>query len=266
MRRILLTVAYDGTEYHGWQLQENGNTVEAELNNAIKRLTGEELEVIGASRTDAGVHALCNRAVFDTDSSIPDKRFYAALNSYLPNDIRVISSKQVDDNWHPRKCKTHKTYEYRIMCGDVENPLTSRFAWHIRGGLNVENMQRAAKSFIGEHDFTSFCSVKGTALSNIREIIDCQIIIDKSPFFSINGGKEIFAYGGKLIEGGLVLRITGTGFLYNMVRIIAGTLVGVGMGRIDKNNILNIIAAKDRTYAGQTAPPRGLTLVNIEDV
>lgn len=306
MRRILLIVAYDGTEYHGWQIQENGNTIEGELNRAIFKLTGEVIEVIGASRTDAGVHGLCNRAVFDTASTIPAERFCVALNTYLPNDIRVISSKQVADDWHPRKCATHKTYEYRIDCGDTENPLISRYAWHIRSRLNIENMKKGASFLVGEHDFTSFCSVKGKALSNVREIIKCEVICKRRTLYGIGGedraveksvstnaGKE-FAYenigkesigsdkgkkpvldnagnslldnDGKLVSGEIVIRITGNGFLYNMVRIITGTLVQVGMGKFTPEDIKKMIEAEDRCTAGQTAPPMGLTLVKIEDV
>ncbi len=267
MRRILLIVAYDGTEYHGWQIQENGNTIEGELNRAIFKLTGEVIEVIGASRTDAGVHGLCNRAVFDTASTIPAERFYAALNTYLPNDIRVISSKQVADDWHPRKCATHKTYEYRIDCGDTENPLISRYAWHIRSRLNIENMKKGASFFVGEHDFTSFCSVKGTALSNVREIIKCEVICKRRTLYGIGGeDRAMFNNDGKLVSGEIVIRITGNGFLYNMVRIITGTLVQVGMGKFTPEDIKKMIEAEDRCTAGQTAPPMGLTLVKIEDV
>ncbi len=267
MRRILLIVAYDGTEYHGWQIQENGNTIEGELNRAIFKLTGEVIEVIGASRTDAGVHGLCNRAVFDTASTIPAERFCAALNTYLPNDIRVISSKQVADDWHPRKCATHKTYEYRIDCGDTENPLISRYAWHIRSRLNIENMKKGASFLVGEHDFTSFCSVKGTALSNVREIIKCEVICKRRTLYGIGGeDRAMFNNDGKLVSGEIVIRITGNGFLYNMVRIITGTLVQVGMGKFTPEDIKKMIEAEDRCTAGQTAPPMGLTLVKIEDV
>ena len=265
MRRILIVVAYDGTNYHGWQVQDNGNTIEGELNRAISTLTGEVIEVIGASRTDSGVHGLCNRAVFDTASTIPAERFYAAINSNLPDDIRVISSKEVHADWHPRKCKTYKTYEYCIDCGDVANPLASRYSWHVRGPLNLTNMQESAKFLLGEHDFTSFCSVNGTALTNVREIFSIDINVNgrgwsTNPDMHIDGGEQI------IDDGKITIRVTGNGFLYNMVRIIAGTLVHAGMGRFQAAEIANILEALDRTKAGPTAPPQGLTLVHIKDV
>ena len=246
MPRILLTVAYDGTEYHGWQIQDNGDTIEGELNRAIEQLTGEVTEVIGASRTDSGVHGLCNRAVFDTKSTIPPERFYAALNTYLPDDIRVMSSCEVADDWHPRKRTTHKTYEYRIECSDVANPLRARYVWHMKGPLDVDKMKEAAKRLLGEHDFTTFCSVNGTALTNVRTIIDIDVSVEE--------------------YGEIVIRVKGNGFLYNMVRIIAGTLVHVGMGRFTPDDVAAMLEAKDRTKGGPTAPPQGLTLVKIEDV
>ena len=210
MRRILLTVAYDGTDYHGWQIQNNGRTIEGELNRAIRELTGEVIEVIGASRTDAGVHGLCNRAVFDTDSTIPADRFYAAINTFLPDDIRVTKSMEVDIHWHPRKVSTHKTYEYVIDNEEVANPKLIRYSWHVRGNLSIEKMNEAAGYLKGEHDFTSFCCVNGNALTNVRTIIDIGVY------------KK---------DNLVTIRVTGNGFLYNMVRIIAGTLVNVGLGR-----------------------------------
>jgi len=265
MRRILIVVAYDGTAYHGWQIQDNGDTIEGELNKAISSLTGETIEVIGASRTDSGVHGLCNRAVFDTESSIPAEKFCAAINSKLPDDIRVISSKQVADDWHPRKCTTHKTYEYCIDCGDVASPLMTRYSWHVRGPLNITNMQESARHLLGEHDFTSFCSVNGTALSNVREIFSIEVEIsnklaDSDMITHIEGG-ELFLDSGKIL-----IRVTGNGFLYNMVRIIAGTLVHAGMGKFSQSDIARMLAACDRTKAGPTAPPQGLTLVHIKDI
>ena len=245
MRRILLTVAYDGTEYHGWQVQDNGPTIEGELNRAIEELTGSVTEVIGASRTDAGVHGLCNRAVFDTESTIPADRFYAALNTVLPHDIRVTSSAEVPEDWHPRKVHTHKTYEYHIDRSEVANPLRERYTWNVWGDLDTERMREAAAYLIGEHDFTSFCAAASPVEDKVREIIAIDIT---------EHGQE------------LIIRIKGTGFLYNMVRIIAGTLVAVGQGKLEPERMADILSACDRTKAGQTAPAKGLTLVSIEDV
>ena len=212
MRRILLTVAYDGTEYHGWQLQDNGPTIEGELNRAIEELTGTVTEVIGASRTDAGVHGKGNRAVFDTESTIPAERFTAAINAFLPRDIRVMNSREVAIDWHPRKVKTIKTYEYRIDRGIIPDPLRVRYTWNVWGELDIDAMRKAAGHLVGEHDFTSFCAAASPVEDKTREII--SIDIEENPSAS----------GGGIPSEELIIRVKGYGFLYNMVRIIAGTL------------------------------------------
>ena len=244
MRRILLTVAYDGTEYHGWQVQEGVRTVEGELNRAIQELTGSVTEVIGASRTDAGVHGLCNRAVFDTESTIPADRFMPGINTFLPHDIRVTSSKEVAEDWHPRKVSTYKTYEYRIDRGEVPNPLRDRYTWNVWGELDIEMMREAAAYLVGTHDFTSFCAAASPVEDKVREIIAIDIN---------EHGQE------------LSIRVKGNGFLYNMVRIIVGTLIAVGQKKLEPERMQEILDAADRTRAGQTAPAKGLTLVLIED-
>jgi len=219
------------------------------------------------SRTDAGVHGLCNRAVFDTDSTIPPDKFAPAINSYLPDDIRVIRSCQVDKEWHPRKCATHKSYEYKIDCGDIANPLNSRYSWYVRGPIDIEAMKESAKYLIGEHDFTSFSSVNGTALSNVRRIISLDIEVSgRNSKGIIADNAPVYEENGKLREGMVTIRIKGNGFLYNMVRIIAGTLYAVACGRYTTDSVGDILLAQDRRKAGPTAPPMGLTLVNIEDI
>lgn len=241
--RILLVVAYDGTDYHGWQVQDNAKTIEGEINAALTKLTGEPVEVIGASRTDAGVHGLCNLAVFDSSMSIPPEKYAYALNSMLPDDIRIRESMQVEDDFHPRKRKTAKTYRYAIDCEAIANPLKTRYAYHTYGKLDIELMSQGARYLVGEHDYTSFCSVNGTALSNVREIYDIKVYGKKSDIY---------------------IEVTGGGFLYNMVRIIAGTLMEVGRGRISPKEVKDILEAKDRTKAGPTAPACGLTLLRID--
>jgi tRNA pseudouridine38-40 synthase len=245
MRRILLTVAYDGTEYHGWQVQEGVTTIEGELNRAIGELTGVVTEVIGASRTDAGVHGRCNRAVFDTESTIPADRFSAAINTFLPHDIRVTSSAEVAADWHPRKVLTYKTYEYHIDRSEIYDPLRERYTWNVWGELDLEKMREAAAYLTGEHDFTSFCAAASPVEDKVREIISIDIL---------EHGREV------------IIRVKGTGFLYNMVRIIAGTLVAVGQGKTEPEQMAEILDARDRSKAGQTAPAKGLVLVLIEDV
>lgn len=243
MKRILLVVAYDGTNYHGWQYQDNGVTIEGELNRALSELLNRHVEVIGASRTDAGVHGLCNLAVFDSEMNIPPEKYAYALNSKLPMDIRIRKSMEVEEDFHPRKRKTSKTYRYAIDCEEFANPLKTRYAFHTYPGLDVERMHSAAQVLIGEHDFTSFCSVNGTALSNIRTIDSIKVVKKDSDIY---------------------IDVTGGGFLYNMVRIIAGTLIEAGRGKIDTDQMSQILKAKDRTKAGPTAPACGLTLMNID--
>ena len=204
MRRIKLIVAYDGTEYSGWQIQPEAPTIEMYLDKAIHELTGENVHVTGASRTDAGVHAYGNVAVFDTESTIPGDRFTFALNRFLPDSIVIQDSWEVSVDFHPRHCNTRKTYEYRILNTAVPLPQKT-----------------------------------------VRTIYSLEVLQE---------GSEI------------IIRIKGNGFLYNMVRIITGTLIQVGKGRFKPEYVKQMLEAKDRTVAGQTAPPQGLTLVGIEYV
>ena len=243
VRRIMLTVAYDGTNYNGWQVQPNGNTIEGQLNRALYDLLGEEIAVIGASRTDAGVHALCNMAVFDTESRIAPEKIAPALNARLPEDIRIQASGQVADDFHPRHCNTRKTYEYRIYMGKYENPIGRQYAHFVYVPLDVEKMQQAADYLVGEHDFKSFCVAKAQVLTTVRTIY--EIKVEKSGSY-------------------LTIRVTGNGFLFNMVRIIAGTLLEVGRGNLKPEQMQVILEAKDRQVAGPTAPARGLTLVDFQ--
>lgn len=242
MKRIRLTVAYDGTAYHGWQVQNNGETIESVLNRELSALLKEEIVVVGASRTDSGVHALGNVAVFDTESRIPAEKISYALNQRLPSDIRIQKSEQVADDFHPRKVNGRKTYEYRILNREFELPSMRLNSYFFHGKLNVDHMQQAAKYFLGEHDFRSFCSVHTQAEDTVRTIYSLDVMRD-----------------GECI----VIRVCGSGFLYNMVRIIAGTLIQVGLGKIAPAEIPSILAARDRKASGPTAPAHGLTLVSL---
>ena len=252
-RRILLRVAYDGTNYHGWQLQSNAATIEGELNRALRALTGEEIVVTGASRTDAGVHALGNVAVFDTTSRIPAEKFSYALNQRLPEDMVIQSSKQVADDFHPRHCDCRKTYEYDILNRTFPLPAYRNTAYFLYGTLNIEAMRRACQAFLGEHDFASFCAAGAQVQTTVRTIYSLEV--ECRPLTEANVGSA---------DQLLTIRVKGNGFLYNMVRIIAGTLVEVGRGHIKPEEVAGIIAAKDRAKAGPTAPARGLRLVEIE--
>ena len=243
MRRVKLTVAYDGTDYCGWQIQPNGITVEEVLNREIGGLTGEEIRVIGASRTDSGVHALGNVAVFDTKSRIPPERFSYAVNQRMPEDIVIVKSEEVPSDWHPRYQEVIiKTYEYHIYNGAAPNPLKRRTAAFVSFPLDVERMREGAVFLTGEHDFASFCNVRTNTADTVRIIYRIQI--DR-----------------KTDE--IVIRITGNGFLYNMVRIIAGTLIRVGRGFYEPQKVREILEAGKRTEAGVTAPPQGLVLTEI---
>ncbi len=239
----MLTVAYDGTVYCGWQYQEGRPTIEGELNKAIENLTGERVEVIGASRTDAGVHALCNLAVFDTESSIPGEKFCYALNAHLPEDIRVVASAEVTADFHPRKVATRKTYEYRILNRDLPDPVRRLYTYFSYGPIDVTRMQEAAVYLEGEHDFASFCSPATQALTTVRTVYKVEV---------------------ERVEDEIRIRVCGNGFLYNMVRIIAGTLLEVGRGRLAPEDIPAILEKKDRQAAGPTAPAHGLMLIRYE--
>ena len=279
MRRILLRIAYDGTDYVGWQKQDNGTAVEEVLNNALGELTGEDIAVIGASRTDSGVHAMDNVAVFDTGSRIPADKFCLALNRYLPNDIVIQSSCEVEPDFHPRYRECRKTYEYSVYNAIVPNPLMNRYTYFVHHFLDIDAMNRAAGYLTGEHDFASFCSAGAQVKTTVREIFSIECIR-----YPVNEEQAVYAQCDIKLNVGeqadkeriadgtaqrsfdackIVIRITGSGFLYNMVRIIAGTLIQIGQGMYPPDKMKDIIEACDRTQAGPTAPPQGLTLKRI---
>ncbi|MBO8158073.1 tRNA pseudouridine(38-40) synthase TruA [Thermosyntropha sp.] len=243
MKRIKLVIEYDGTNYHGFQVQNNAHTVQAELGQAILKLTGERVSVISAGRTDAGVHALGQVVVFSTSSTIPVDKWKPALNSVLPRDIRVLQSSTVDENFHPRFSAIKKTYRYIIYRQEEGAVFYRNYAWINAEKLNIEEMRKAAHFILGRHDFRSFCS-SGSAVKNFERTVTRLDIEEKKPF--------------------LILEIEADGFLYNMVRIIVGTLVEVGKGTYSSEYVKEIIESKDRNKAGATAPPQGLYLVKVE--
>lgn len=242
-KRVRLKVAYDGTAYCGWQVQPNGITVEEVLNKAISKLTGEDIHVIGASRTDSGVHALGNVAVFDTVSTIPAERMSYALNRILPSDIVITMSDEVEMSWHPRyQDQIRKTYQYHIVNAKVENPLKRQYSAFVSYPLDLGRMKQGAQYLIGEHDFASFCNVRTNVEDTVREVYRIDLW---------QQGEDI------------TIEIEGNGFLYNMVRIIVGTLIRVGRGFYDPEKVKEILDAEKRTEAGITAPPQGLILKEI---
>ncbi len=244
MKRVKLVVAYDGTNYCGWQLQPNGITIEEVLNKALSDLLREPIAIIGASRTDSGVHAKGNVAVFDTESRIPADKICFALNQRLPEDIRIQASREVPLDWHPRKQNCIKTYEYKILNQKIDMPVGRLYAHFCYFDLDLEKMRQAASYLIGEHDFKSFCTIRSQAEETVRTIYNLTLEKDR--------------------EGLITMRISGSGFLYNMVRIIAGTLLKVGMGVYPPEQVEKILDARDRQAAGGTAPAKGLTLVSME--
>ena len=207
--RVKMIVAYDGTNYKGWQVQPNGITIEEVLNKNLSNLLGEQIVVSGASRTDSGVHSLGNIAVFDTNTRMPADKIAFALNQRLPEDIVVQGSCEVEDGWHPRYQNSRKTYEYRILNRTFRMPTRRLDTYFYHYPLDVEKMKKAASYLEGEHDFKSFCAIGAQVKTTVRTIYACDV--EK--------------------EGDIItIRVTGNGFLYNMVRIIAGTLVQVGGG------------------------------------
>lgn len=243
MRRIKLVVAYDGTNYHGWQIQPNKITVEEVVNRELSHLFGEPIKVIGASRTDSGVHSFGNVAVFDTVARIPAEKVCYALNQRLPEDIRIQSSMEVPLDFHPRHCNSKKTYRYSILNCTIPMPTQRLYSHFFYVPFDIEKMQEATKHLIGTHDFKSFCSSKTTVEDTVRTIYDLKV---------------------SKTDHMVDIVVTGSGFLYNMVRIIAGTLMQVGIGAMKPEDMVSILEKCDRSSAGPTAPAKGLTLVKIE--
>ncbi len=242
MKRVMLTIAYDGTNYCGWQIQINGITVEEVLNRCLCELTGEQIAVIGASRTDSGVHALGNVAVFDTESNIPADKFSYALNQRLPEDIRIQESREVPAEFHPRYGNSVKTYRYQILNRRHPIPTLRLYTDFEFMPLDLEKMRKACMYLTGEHDFKSFCSLRTQIRTTVRTIYRLEL------------EKE---------QDLITMTVSGNGFLYNMVRIIAGTLIKIGLGVYPPEHMKEILDAKDRMAAGPKAPARGLTLMEI---
>jgi tRNA pseudouridine38-40 synthase len=240
--RILLTVAYRGSRYCGWQWQENGPSIQQELETALEKALGTFVRITGASRTDAGVHALCQRAQFDTDSRIPPERYPFVLNRFLPEDIRVIAGQQVDDHFHARFMADHKVYTYRIHNAPVASAIKYDTTAHVPVHLDETKMQDAVQCLIGTHDFAAFVASGGSQKTTVRTLYSASVTRE---------GEEI------------TFTVSGNAFLYNMVRIIAGTLMEVGTGKREPGAIAKAIETRDRLALGQTAPAKGLTLMRV---
>lgn len=243
MKRVRLIISYDGTNYCGWQIQKNGITVEEIINRELSSLLKEDIAVIGASRTDSGVHAVANVAVFDTDTKIPAEKISFALNQRLPDDIRIQKSEEVPQDFHPRYCNSTKTYEYKILNRRFPDPLNRLYTHFVYLPLDVDKMKKAAEYIVGEHDFASFCSAGSQVKTTVRTV------------YTLDVSKE---------NDIISIKISGNGFLYNMVRIIVGTLLKVGLSVYPPEHVKEILDSKDRYMAGPKAPARGLTLIGIE--
>src|SRR5574344_2012045 len=226
MKRVFMKIAYDGTNYCGWQMQINGITVEEVINRELSALLNENILVIGASRTDSGVHAIGNVAVFDTETKIPANKICYALNQRLPQDIRIQESFEVSSDFHPRYCNTTKTYEYKILNARFPMPMERLYSHFVFMPLDTEKMKEATQYIVGEHDFKSFCSSR----SQVENTVRCV--------YSLNISKE---------KDMIHITISGNGFLYNMVRIIVGTLIKVGLGVYPPEHVKEIVEAMDRS-------------------
>ncbi len=242
MKRILLTLSYDGTAYHGWQIQPNAVTIQETVQNALFKLLGTPYGVTGCSRTDAGVHAREFCCHIDCDDNIPDAAFLRGLNSLLPPDIAVTGCKEVASDFHARYSAKGKTYKYRILNTNIKDPFLLRYFWQIERKLDIDKMNEFCNAIVGTHDFYAFSSSGRTVEDTVRTITEC---------FVEREGDEV------------TLTVSANGFLYNMVRIIAGTAVDASIGRINPQNAPQILNSKNRALAGVTAPPNALMLWKV---
>lgn len=244
MRTLKLTVEYDGTEYGGWQRQDNAPSIQAHLEDRLREMTREpELRVRGAGRTDAGVHALGQVASFRTAARIPVIGFFRGVNSLLPRDIGIVAAEEVGDDFDARRSARGKLYRYRILNAPTRSPLRDRFVWHVRRPLDAARMQAAAAPLVGEHDFRAFRAADCERVSTVRHLWRVDVL---------PRGDEI------------VVEVEGNAFLKHMVRVLVGTLAAAGRGELGPDDVARIRDAGDRTRAGVTAPPQGLTLVRVD--
>ena len=244
MRNIKLVIEYDGKDFNGWQKQPNKLNIQGSIEYAIKLVTGEDVDLNASGRTDAGVHAFGQVANFKTNSNIPTEKIPIALNTNLKRSIRIISAEEVDERFHSRLSCKKKTYRYVINNQEFSSAIYRNLETHIPQKLNIEKMKEAVKYFEGEHDFKAFKASGASSKSSVRTIYKAEVIEQPN--------NRIF------------IELTGNGFLYNMVRIIAGTLVDVGLGKIEPEDIEKIIESKDRQLAGKTLQPNGLYLLNVK--
>ena len=241
--KIKLVISYDGTNYAGYQIQDNAVTVQSVLEDALEKLTGEKISTVASGRTDAGVHALGQVVSFETNSSIPPEKFYKALNVHLPEDVKAISSEQVDKDFNARKSAKNKTYTYSVYIAETLNPLKERYAVNVPKSVDFSLIKQGAKELVGEHDFKCMCSVGSSVNSTVRTVYSVDVLID---------GTDV-----KFV-------VKGNGFLYNMVRIMVGTLIQIGLKEKTIEDLKKALETGDRTLVGRTFPAKGLCLTKVE--
>ena len=252
MKRFKLVVAYDGTNYCGWQIQPNGITIEEVLNKTLSDFLKEEIHIIGASRTDSGVHSFGNVAVFDSETTIPRRKtLFRTKPTASRRYTNYVFCSRWPDYFHPRYCDTRKTYEYHIQNGKIPLPTERLYSHLVIFPLNIQAMQEASQYLVGTHDFKSFCAAKTQAQTTVRTVTGIEV--EAHPLSE-----------GEYPSKKVIIRVTGEGFLYNMVRIISGTLIKVGLGVYPPEHVKQILEACDRSQAGETVPAKGLFLKKIE--
>ena len=254
MKKIKILIEYDGTSYHGWQIQKRGETLQGILEDRIAKITGEQSRVTGASRTDAGVHALGQVATFTTSSRLEPRTIKKALNAVLPPYIRILDASEAEDSFNPRDDAFRKSYFYIIANQRESSVFLYRFAWLVPQPLNLKSMTEAAEVLIGTHDFSSFMGTGSSIKDPVREIF--SLSIDKL--------ERIYFMTAVMSGNFIKIRIEANGFLRHMVRNIVGTLVEIGRGRISPDKMKEILKSRDRKRAGQTAPPHGLFMERID--
>lgn len=242
MRNLLLTICYDGSSYHGWQVQKNALTVQEVFQKAVERVFCEKIDIKGCSRTDSGVHANMYCVSFKTEKDIENENIVRALNTYLPKDIAVLKCEEREKDFHARYSVVSKQYVYKLYNGKIRNPFYNNYAFHYRYPIDADYLNREAQAFLGTHDFAAFCSADSGVEDTVRTIESIKVERD---------GDMVY------------FTVEADGFLYNMVRIIVGTLLFISEGKIKKGELSDIIEGKNRKRAGKTAPPQGLYLNRV---